>query len=39
LIPKMAAEAATQWTGRFNPRPVAAAQFEELYRCALNGQA
>lgn len=40
LIPKMAAEAAKQWTGRFNPRPVEAPQFEELYRCALqNGQA
>ena len=35
LIPKLAAEAAEQWTGKFNPRPVAAADFEELYRCAL----
>jgi alcohol dehydrogenase len=40
LIPQMAREATTQWTGRFNPRPVEASQFEELYRCALqNGRA
>jgi alcohol dehydrogenase len=39
-IPQMAREAAAQWTGRFNPRPVEASQFEELYRCALqNGRA
>lgn len=36
LIPTLAAEAAEQWTGKFNPRPAAAPQFEELYRCALN---
>jgi alcohol dehydrogenase len=36
LVPTMAAEAAEQWTGRFNPRPVDRPQFEELYRCALN---
>lgn len=35
LIPTLAQEAAAQWTGTFNPRPVAAADFEELYRCAL----
>ncbi|MFO1092234.1 MAG: iron-containing alcohol dehydrogenase [Planctomycetaceae bacterium] len=35
LIPTLATEAAEQWTGKFNPRPVAAPQFEELYRCAL----
>lgn len=34
LIPKMAAEAAKQWTGTFNPRPVSIAEFEELYTCA-----
>jgi alcohol dehydrogenase len=34
LIPKLALEAAEQWTGRFNPRPVTAAEFQELYRCA-----
>jgi alcohol dehydrogenase len=35
LIPTLAAEATEQWTGKFNPRPVAAPEFEELYRCAL----
>jgi alcohol dehydrogenase len=34
LIPQMAAEATKQWTGTFNPRPVSAAEFEELYTCA-----
>jgi alcohol dehydrogenase len=34
LIPEMANEAAQQWTGRFNPRMVAADSLEELYRCA-----
>jgi alcohol dehydrogenase len=34
LIPAMASEAAQQWTGRFNPRAVAADSLEELYRCA-----
>jgi len=33
-IPDMAREAAEQWTGRFNPRRVAADSLEELYRCA-----
>jgi alcohol dehydrogenase len=33
-IPVMAREAADQWTGRFNPRSVAADSLEELYRCA-----
>jgi alcohol dehydrogenase len=30
-IPELAAAAAQQWTGNFNPRPVAAADFERLY--------
>lgn len=30
----MAAEAAEQWTGKFNPRPVAQADFQELYEKA-----
>jgi alcohol dehydrogenase len=34
-LPDLAAEAATQWTARFNPRPIAAADFERLYREAL----
>ena len=33
-VPRMAAEAATQWTAQFNPRAVAAADFESLYRAA-----
>lgn len=36
MVPVLAAEAAQQWTGRFNPRPVATSDFEELYRCALS---
>ncbi|MEZ6065056.1 MAG: iron-containing alcohol dehydrogenase [Planctomycetaceae bacterium] len=36
ILPTLAAEAAEQWTGTFNPRPVGAAELEELYRCALN---
>ena len=35
LIPQLASEAAGQWTARFNPRPVTAAELEELYRCAM----
>jgi alcohol dehydrogenase len=34
-LPKLAAEAAKQWTARFNPRPVTEADLLELYRCAL----
>ncbi len=34
LVATMAAEAAKQWTGTFNPRPVSIAEFEELYTCA-----
>ncbi|HTN03011.1 MAG TPA: alcohol dehydrogenase, partial [Planctomycetaceae bacterium] len=36
LIPQMAGEAAKQWTGAFNPRPVDATSLEELYRCAFS---
>jgi alcohol dehydrogenase len=36
-IPALAAEAAPQWTAQFNPRPIAAADFEQLYRAALEG--
>lgn len=39
LVPQLATEAAAQWTGTFNPRPVDAHSLEELYRCALNGAA
>lgn len=34
-LPMLAAEAAHQWTGRFNPRPVDATTLLELYQCAL----
>jgi alcohol dehydrogenase len=32
LVPVLAEDAARQWTGGFNPRPVDAASFEALYR-------
>ena len=35
LLSQLADEAAGQWTGTFNPRPVDAAELMELYRCAL----
>ena len=34
-IPRLADEAARQWTAQFNPRPVAAADFQQLYTAAL----
>ena len=34
LIPTMAEEAAKQWTGNFNPRPVNVSSLTELYECA-----
>jgi alcohol dehydrogenase class IV len=33
-IPRLAAEAASQWTAQFNPTPVGAPEFEMLYRAA-----
>jgi alcohol dehydrogenase len=36
VIPRLAGEAATQWTAKFNPRAVTAADFEEIYSAALN---
>ena len=33
-LPLLAAEAATQWTGRYNPRPLDAAGALEVYECA-----
>lgn len=33
-LPKLAAAAAEQWTGRFNPRPFDAAAALEIYECA-----
>jgi alcohol dehydrogenase len=35
-ISRMANEAARQWTAQFNPRPVAAPDFEKLYTAALD---
>ena len=35
LIPMMAAEAAAQWTAKFNPRSVDVACLQELYKCAM----
>ena len=32
MIPAMAKEAAQQWTANFNPRPITANDFENLYR-------
>jgi alcohol dehydrogenase len=36
LIPQLAREAAAQWTARFNPRPVTADDFQEIYSCAFS---
>jgi alcohol dehydrogenase len=35
IIPQLAEEASRQWTGQFNPRPLAKEDFETLYREAL----
>lgn len=34
MLKTLAAEAAEQWTGKFNPRPVDPSSLWELYRCA-----
>ena len=34
LLPTLAGEAAVQWTGNFNPRPVDESSLLELYQCA-----
>jgi alcohol dehydrogenase class IV len=34
MIGQLAAEAAQQWTGQFNPRPLTVRDFETLYRRA-----
>jgi alcohol dehydrogenase len=36
-IPRLATEAAAQWTAQFNPRAVAARDFVGLYAAAMNG--
>jgi alcohol dehydrogenase len=38
-VPELAAEAARQWTGSFNPRPVSVPDFIELYAAALEERA
>ena len=38
-VPALAAEAATQWTGTFNPRPMDVEAFEALFRTAAEGAA
>jgi len=35
LLPTLAEEAALQWTGQFNPRPVDSSSLRELYQCAM----
>jgi len=37
-LPRLAAHAAKQWTATFNPRPVSADDFVELYRAAFEGR-
>lgn len=37
-VPSLALEAADQWTARFNPVPIVAADFERLYAAALVGR-
>jgi alcohol dehydrogenase len=34
LIPTLAQEAAKQWTGKFNPKPLEVLDFIEVYKCA-----
>jgi alcohol dehydrogenase len=34
-LPKLAKEAAAQWTAQFNPRPITASDFEAIYASAL----
>jgi alcohol dehydrogenase len=36
-VPELAREAAAQWTAGFNPRPIAAPDFEQLYEAAFSG--
>lgn len=38
-LPQLAADAAKQWTGTFNPRPVDVQSLQELYECAYAGPA
>jgi alcohol dehydrogenase len=38
MIPTLAEEAAKQWTANFNPRPISAADFVELYETAMESR-
>jgi alcohol dehydrogenase len=35
-LPALAAEAATQWTAQFNPRPVNPSDFQQIFAAALS---
>ena len=37
-FPRLADEARKQWTAQFNPRPIGAPEFEQLYASAYNGR-
>ena len=39
ILPVLAEEAAQQWTGKFNPRPVTEAEMQGLYEAALSASA
>lgn len=36
-IPRLAQEAEREWTAKFNPRPISAREFEQVYFAAYNG--
>ncbi len=37
-VPQLAEEAAKQWTAQFNPRPIGAADFQQLYEAAFSNR-
>jgi alcohol dehydrogenase len=37
-VPRLAEEAAKQWTAQFNPRPISAADFQQLYEAAFSNR-
>ena len=38
ILDKLAFEASRQWTANFNPRPITAAEFKQLYRAVAAAQ-
>jgi alcohol dehydrogenase len=38
VVPRLAEEAAKQWTAQFNPRPISAADFQQLYEAAFSNR-